>query len=74
MEARRTHAWILDGPLRASRRATGPRVGIFRTVPAVLDDMDQGTAAGGGRLPGVATAVGGVRPSSVAALSGGSRS
>jgi hypothetical protein len=40
-----------------------------RVYPAVLDDLDPRVEPDPRHLPGVATAAGGARPSSVAALS-----
>jgi hypothetical protein len=74
MEARCAHHWILGDPDEGLIEAGCRKCGARRTSPVVLDDIYPGIAAEERRLSGVATAVGGVRPSSVAALSSGSRS
>jgi hypothetical protein len=70
------HHWVLGQPDAGQIRAVCKLCGSERFYPAVLDDLDPGVDpeasfkqspfAGPGMGQGVATAVGGVRPSSVA--------
>jgi hypothetical protein len=61
------HHWVLGQPESGSIRAVCKLCGGERFYPAVLDDLDPGADLEPLRQPpGVATAVGGVRPSSVA--------
>jgi hypothetical protein len=61
------HHWVLGQPQGGQIQATCRKCGGERVYPAVLDDLDPRPDAEGRHQPGVATAVGGARPSSVAA-------
>jgi hypothetical protein len=61
------HHWILGQPQAGTIQATCRKCGSERVYPAVLDDLDPGVEPEKSHQPGVATAVGGARPSSVAA-------
>jgi hypothetical protein len=63
------HHWVLGQPNGGAIEGTCRKCGALRLYPAVLDDLDPGAEPVTGPLPGVATAVGGARPSSVAILS-----
>lgn len=69
------HHWVLGQPDAGQIRAVCKLCGGERFYPAVLDDLDPGLEPDSTKQspfvglrtgPGVATAVGGVRPSSVA--------
>jgi hypothetical protein len=61
------HHWVLGQPVAGSIPATCRKCGGERVYPAVLDDLDPRPDAEARHRTGVATAVGGARPSSVAA-------
>jgi hypothetical protein len=63
------HHWVLGQPRAGSIDGTCRKCGAVRVYPAVLDDLDPRIEPDLRHLPGVATAAGGARPSSVAALS-----
>ena len=63
------HHWILGQPRAGAVDGTCRKCGEVRAYPAVLDDLDPRVDSVSRHLPGVATAVGGARPSSVAVLS-----
>ena len=63
------HHWVLGQPMAGSIQATCRKCGGERAYPAVLDDLDPGIEPDNRLTSGVATAVGGARPSSVAAPS-----
>jgi hypothetical protein len=67
METSCAHHWILGQPSAGAIEATCRKCGAARVYPAVLDDLDPGIETEPRHLSGVATAVGGARPSSVAA-------
>ena len=60
------HHWVLGAPLDGAIKATCRKCDAERVYPAVLDDLDPRPDPDKGLQPGVATAVGGARPSSVA--------
>ncbi len=63
------HHWLLGQPREGRISAVCRICGSTRLYPAVLDDLDPGLdAAKSASNPGVATAAGGARPSSVALL------
>ncbi|HEX5369905.1 MAG TPA: hypothetical protein VFY10_10870 [Dehalococcoidia bacterium] len=62
------HHWILGQPNAGAIQASCRKCGATRVYPAVLDDLDPGVEPEARHLQGVATAVGGARPSSVATL------
>lgn len=62
------HHWVLGQPEDGVIGGTCRKCGAEREFPAVLDDLDAITITPERRTTGVATAVGGARPSSVAAL------
>ena len=77
METNCPHHWLLGQPNAGVIEAVCKKCGMPRVYPAVLDDLDPGIEIEARQTPGVATAVGGARPSSVAApvgLSGVSKS
>ena len=77
MENNCAHHWLLGQPKAGAIEAVCKKCGMPRIYPAVLDDLDPGIEIEARQSPGVATAVGGARPSSVAApvgLSGVSKS
>jgi hypothetical protein len=61
------HHWVLGQPQAGAIQATCRKCGSERVYPAVLDDLDPRPDSETRQQPGVATAVGGARPSSVAA-------
>jgi hypothetical protein len=61
------HHWVLGQPKAGAIQATCRKCGGERVYPAVLDDLDPRPDAEPRQRTGVATAVGGARPSSVAA-------
>ena len=61
------HHWVLGQPQAGAIQATCRKCGGERVYPAVLDDLDPGIEVEPRHRTGVATAVGGARPSSVAA-------
>ena len=63
------HHWILGQPRAGLIDGTCRKCGALRAYPAVLDDLDPGAEPEPRHTSGVATAVGGARPSSVAVLS-----
>jgi hypothetical protein len=63
------HHWVLGQPTAGAIEGTCRKCGALRLYPAVLDDLDPGAEPELRHLSGVATAVGGARPSSVAILS-----
>jgi hypothetical protein len=67
METNCAHHWLLGQPKAGAIEAVCKKCGMPRVYPAVLDDLDPGIEIEVRRTPGVATAVGGARPSSVAA-------
>jgi hypothetical protein len=63
------HHWILGQPQNGAIAASCRKCGEKRNYPAVLDDLDPGIESEGKQpASGVATAVGGARPSSVALI------
>ena len=60
------HHWVLGAPLNGEIKASCRKCGGERVYPAVLDDLDPRAEPDSGQQSGVATAVGGARPSSVA--------
>jgi hypothetical protein len=68
------HHWLLGQPLDGCIEAVCRKCGASRIYPAVLDDLDPGIEPEKRQPTGVATAAGGARPSSVAALPVDSRS
>jgi hypothetical protein len=60
------HHWVLGQPHDGAIQACCRKCGASRVYPAVLDDLDPGIEFEPRHLQGVATAVGGARPSSVA--------
>jgi hypothetical protein len=60
------HHWVLGAPQDGAIKAICRKCGGERVYPAVLDDLDPRAEPEKGQQPGVATAVGGARPSSVA--------
>ena len=62
------HHWVLGQPRAGAIDGTCRKCGAVRIYPAVLDDLDPREPAPR-HFSGVATAVGGARPSSVAVLS-----
>ena len=60
------HHWVLGAPQNGEIKATCRNCGGERVYPAVLDDLDPRAEPDNGQQSGVATAVGGARPSSVA--------
>lgn len=66
MEISCAHHWLLGQPNAGVIEAVCKKCGTPRVYPAVLDDLDPGVDDNR-TSPGVATAVGGARPSSVAA-------
>lgn len=63
------HHWLLGQPQEGLIGAVCKKCGAVKDYPAVLDDLDPGIEAAEKTSPiGVATAAGGVRPSSVALL------
>jgi hypothetical protein len=67
METNCAHHWLLGQPKAGAIEAVCKKCGMPRVYPAVLDDLDPGVEIDTRHLSGVATAVGGARPSSVAA-------
>ena len=65
METNCAHHWLLGQPKAGAIEAVCKKCGTPRVYPAVLDDLDPGVDDNR-TSPGVATAVGGARPSSVA--------
>lgn len=63
------HHWVLGQPRLGMIDGTCRKCGEVRVYPAVLDDLDPRADSDLRQLSGVATAVGGARPSSVAVLS-----
>jgi hypothetical protein len=63
------HHWVLGQPTAGNIDGTCRKCGEVRVFPAVLDDLDPRADSEPRHLSGVATAVGGARPSSVAVLS-----
>ena len=63
------HHWVLGQPKAGIIEGTCRKCGSVRIYPAVLDDLDPRAEPEPRHLQGVATAVGGARPSSVAILS-----
>jgi hypothetical protein len=63
------HHWVLGQPKAGTIDGTCRKCGAVRVYPAVLDDLDPRVEPEHKHSPGVATAAGGARPSSVAALS-----
>ena len=63
------HHWVLGAPQDGQIKANCRKCGGERVYPAVLDDLDPRAESDSGQQSGVATAVGGARPSSVAVLS-----
>lgn len=63
------HHWVLGQPKAGTIDGTCRKCGEVRVYPAVLDDLDPSVEPELRHYPGVATAVGGARPSSVAVLS-----
>jgi len=63
------HHWVLGAPWNGEIKAICRNCGGARVYPAVLDDLDPRAEPNNGQQSGVATAVGGARPSSVAVLS-----
>jgi hypothetical protein len=61
------HHWVLGTPREGVVEATCRKCGKERVYPAALDDLDPKAEQQNGQQSGVATAVGGARPSSVAA-------
>jgi hypothetical protein len=66
MELTCAHHWLLGQPKAGAIEAVCKKCGMPRVYPAVLDDLDPGVDDKR-TSSGVATAVGGARPSSVAA-------
>jgi len=63
------HRWLLGQPENGSISASCKKCGAKRLYPAVLDDLDPGIEPDPRQVvQGVATAVGGARPSSVALM------
>jgi hypothetical protein len=63
------HHWLLGQPENGVIAASCRNCGERRLYPAVLDDLDPGAEPESKQpAPGVATAVGGARPSSVALI------
>jgi hypothetical protein len=63
------HRWLLGQPENGSIAARCKKCGALRDYPAVLDDLDPGIDTEPRQVvQGVATAVGGARPSSVALM------
>ncbi len=62
------HHWVLSSPRCGTIDGTCRKCGSLRVFPASLDDPNPNATPSSHRSPGVATAVGGARPSSVAAL------
>jgi hypothetical protein len=60
------HHWVLGSPTNGEIKASCRKCGRERVYPAVLDDLDPRAEPDSGQQSGVATAVGGARPSSVA--------
>ncbi|HWC29167.1 MAG TPA: hypothetical protein VG845_03700 [Dehalococcoidia bacterium] len=60
------HHWVLGQPQAGAIQAMCRKCGSERVYPAVLDDLDPRPDAEVRVPTGVATAVGGARPSSVA--------
>jgi len=60
------HHWVLGAPQDGEIKASCRNCGGERVYPAVLDDLDPKAEPDSGQQSGVATAVGGARPSSVA--------
>jgi hypothetical protein len=60
------HHWVLGAPQDGLIKANCRKCGGERVYPAVLDDLDPRAEPDNGQQSGVATAVGGARPSSVA--------
>jgi hypothetical protein len=69
MTANCAHHWVLGQPEGGSIEARCRKCEAVRVYPAVLDDLDPGLDNEPRLSQGVATAVGGARPSSVAVLS-----
>ena len=69
MTTKCAHHWVLSQPNAGVIEATCRKCGGTRVYPAVLDDLDPGIEPEPRHPQGVATAVGGARPSSVATLS-----
>ena len=65
------HHWVLGQPRAGTIDGTCRKCGEVRIYPAVLDDLDPRADSDSRQTSGVATAVGGARPSSVAVLSSG---
>ena len=70
METNCAHHWLLGQPKAGAIEAVCKKCGMPRVYTAVLDDLDPGIEIEARQTPGVATAVGGARPSSVAAPAG----
>jgi hypothetical protein len=68
------HHWVLGAPQDGQIKASCRKCGGERVYPAVLDDLDPKAEPDNGQQSGVATAVGGARPSSVAVPSARTRS
>jgi hypothetical protein len=66
VEAACCHHWVLGAPQDGEIRATCRKCDAERVYPAVLDDLDPRPDPDKEQHSGVATAVGGARPSSVA--------
>jgi len=60
------HHWVLGAPQDGLIKAMCRKCDRERVYPAVLDDLDPRAEGDNGQQSGVATAVGGARPSSVA--------
>ena len=68
------HRWLLGQPVNGEISARCRKCGADRVYPAVLDDLDPGIENESKQIVhGVATAVGGARPSSVALIGSGIR-
>jgi hypothetical protein len=68
------HRWLLGQPVNGAISARCRKCGADRVYPAVLDDLDPGIETEPRHdVHGVATAVGGARPSSVALIGNGIR-
>jgi hypothetical protein len=63
------HHWVLGAPQDGQIKAVCRKCDGERVYPAVLDDLDPKAEPDNGQQSGAATAVGGARPSSVAAPS-----
>jgi len=67
------HHWVLGAPQDGQIKAACRKCDSERVYPAVLDDLDPRAEGDNGQQSGVATAVGGARPSSVAVPSNPSK-